>query len=48
MMFDELADLDEERLVAVEMLIRQKERVTKVYNRKVREKPLLIMIMYGK
>lgn len=38
MMFDELADLDEERLATVEMLIRQKERVAKVYNRKVREK----------
>ncbi|XP_050908222.1 uncharacterized protein LOC127121828 [Lathyrus oleraceus] len=38
MMFDELADLDGERLAAVEMMIRQKERVAKVYNRKVREK----------
>lgn len=37
-MFEELADLDEERLVAEEMLIRQKEHTTKVYNRKVREK----------
>ncbi|XP_050920037.1 uncharacterized protein LOC127137635 [Lathyrus oleraceus] len=38
MMFDELVDLDEERLAAAEMLIRQKERVAKVYNRKVKKK----------
>ncbi|XP_050895193.1 uncharacterized protein LOC127101794 [Lathyrus oleraceus] len=37
MMFDKLADLDK-GLVATEMLIRQKERVAKVYDRKVREK----------
>ena len=48
MMFDELADLDEERLVAMETLTRQKERVAKVYNRKVREKHLQWMIMFGK
>ncbi|XP_050914749.1 uncharacterized protein LOC127129640 [Lathyrus oleraceus] len=40
MMFDELAYLDEERLAATEMLIRQKECVAKLYNRKVREKTL--------
>lgn len=39
-MFNELTDLDEERLVAVEMLIRKKERVAKVYNRKIKEKNL--------
>ncbi|XP_050888664.1 uncharacterized protein LOC127093802 [Lathyrus oleraceus] len=38
MMFDELVDLDEERLATVEMLIRQKERVAKVYNRKIKGK----------
>ncbi|XP_050876734.1 uncharacterized protein LOC127080458 [Lathyrus oleraceus] len=38
MMFDELADLDEERLAAVEMLIRKKECVAKVYNRKIKGK----------
>lgn len=47
-MFDELADLDEERLAAVEMSIRQKERVAKVYNRKIKGKTLLIMITFGK
>lgn len=40
-MYDELADLDEERLVAVEMLIRQKERVAKVYSRKINGKPFV-------
>lgn len=38
LMFDELAYLDEERLVAMEVLIRQKERMAKVYNRKVKTK----------
>jgi hypothetical protein len=42
MMFDELVDLDEERLTAVEMLARQKERVAKVYNRKVKEKNIIV------
>lgn len=42
MMFDELVDLDEERLAAMETLTRQKERVAKVYNRKVREKTFTI------
>lgn len=37
-MFDELADLDEGRLVAVEILIQQKEHAAKVYNRKIKEK----------
>lgn len=40
-MFNELAYLDEERLAVVEMLLRKKERVAKVYNRKVREKTLV-------
>ena len=40
-MFDELADLDEERLAAIEMLIRKKERVAKVYNRKIKEKTFI-------
>ncbi|XP_050908908.1 uncharacterized protein LOC127122650 [Lathyrus oleraceus] len=38
MMFDKLVDLDEERLAKVEMLIRQKERIAKVYNRNVKER----------
>lgn len=42
MMFDELVDFDEERLAVVEMLVRQKERVAKVYNIKVREKTFTV------
>lgn len=42
MMFDELVNLDEERWVVVEMMARKKERVAKVYNRKVREKTLTV------
>ncbi|XP_045797646.1 uncharacterized protein LOC123891803 [Trifolium pratense] len=38
MMFDELVDLDEERLRALDTLSRQKERVAKAYNRKVKSK----------
>ncbi|WJX50210.1 hypothetical protein P8452_36545 [Trifolium repens] len=38
MMLDELVDLDEERIKALEMLIRQKERVAKAYNKKVKSK----------
>lgn len=38
MMFDELSDLDEERLVALNVLMRQKERVDMAYNKKVKSK----------
>ncbi|CAJ2663632.1 unnamed protein product [Trifolium pratense] len=38
MMFDELVDLDEERLRALDTLSRQKERVAKAYNKKVKSK----------
>jgi len=38
MMLDELVDLDEERLKALEMLTRQKDRVAKAYNKKVKNK----------
>ncbi|XP_045831048.1 uncharacterized protein LOC123922369 [Trifolium pratense] len=38
MMFDELVDLDEERLRALDTLSRQKERVAKAYNKKVKLK----------
>ncbi|CAJ2655544.1 unnamed protein product [Trifolium pratense] len=38
MMFDELVDLDEERLRAFDTLSRQKERVAKAYNKKVKSK----------
>ncbi|XP_050909804.1 uncharacterized protein LOC127123645 [Lathyrus oleraceus] len=36
MMLDELVDLDEERLNALELLKRQKKRVEKSYNKKVK------------
>ncbi|KAK2406377.1 hypothetical protein QL285_042113 [Trifolium repens] len=42
MMLDELVDLDEERVKALEMLIRQKERVTKAYNKKVKSKTVSV------
>jgi len=38
MMIDELVDLDEERFTALEVLTKQKERVTKAYNKKVKSK----------
>ncbi|WJX12138.1 hypothetical protein P8452_02667 [Trifolium repens] len=38
MMLDELVDLDEERVKALEMLTQQKERVAKAYNKKVKSK----------
>lgn len=38
MMLDELLDLDEERLNALELLERRKKRVEKSYNRKVKIK----------
>lgn len=34
MMLDELVDMDEERLLALEKLIRQKECITRAYNKK--------------
>jgi len=33
-----MVDIDEERLMALEVLIRQKERVAKAYNKKVKSK----------
>jgi hypothetical protein len=38
MMSDELIDLDEERLIALEVLTKHKERVSKAYNKKVKSK----------
>ncbi|XP_058733023.1 uncharacterized protein LOC131604610 [Vicia villosa] len=38
MMIDELVDLDEERLTALDMLVRQKQRVAKAYNKRVKAK----------
>lgn len=37
-MLDDMVDLDEEALVALNMLVRQKERVAKAYNKKVKSK----------
>jgi hypothetical protein len=42
MMMDELVDLDEERLRALDLIKRQKERVEKFYNKKVKFKTFLI------
>ncbi|KAK2402498.1 protein NYNRIN [Trifolium repens] len=42
MMSDELVDLDEERLNALEVLTKQKERVSKAYNKKVKSKSFSI------
>jgi len=38
MVLDELVNLDEERLKALEVLMRQKEWITKFYNKKVKSK----------
>lgn len=38
MMMDELVDLDEERPLALDALIRQKKRIAKTYNKKVKSK----------
>lgn len=40
MMVDELFDLDEDKLDALELLKRQKKRVENVYNKKVKIKSL--------
>jgi len=38
MILNKLVDLGEERLIALDFLIRQKERVAKAYNKKVKSK----------
>lgn len=38
MMFNEFVELDDERLAALDILMRQKGRVEKVYNKKVKPK----------
>lgn len=38
MMFDEFVGLDEERLLSLDVLIRQKEGVFKAYNKQVKSK----------
>ncbi|XP_058741054.1 uncharacterized protein LOC131613396 [Vicia villosa] len=42
MMLDELWDLDEERLTALDRLVKQKQKVAKAYNKKVRLKTFAI------
>ncbi|XP_057432109.1 uncharacterized protein LOC130724857 [Lotus japonicus] len=42
MMFDELVDLDEERLLALDFLTRQKDRIAKAYNKKVRARSFIV------
>src|SRR3954470_5342779 len=42
MMLDELVELDEERLIALDRLIRQKEKVAKAYNKKVKVKTFMV------
>jgi len=37
-MLDELVYVDEERLIALDVLLRQKERVAEAYNKKVKSK----------
>lgn len=38
MMFEEMAQLDEDRLITLCVLVRQEERVVKAYNKKVKSK----------
>lgn len=42
LMFGELTDLDEERLAAIDVLIRQKARVAKIYNKRIKMKTFVI------
>lgn len=41
-MMDELVNLDKERLIALDVFIRQKERIAKSYNKKVNSKVFLV------
>ncbi|XP_058774554.1 uncharacterized protein LOC131648841 [Vicia villosa] len=42
MMMNELKELDEERLLALEVLRRQKERVARAYNKRVKGKTFVV------
>lgn len=42
MMLDEITDLDKERMMALNILLRQKERVARSYNKKVKQKTFTI------
>ena len=48
MMSDELLNLDKETLTALDMLIRQKERVAKAYNKQVNPKTFLVGNLFWK
>lgn len=39
-MFDELVNLDEKRLIVLDMLIRKNDKMTKTYHKKVKPKAL--------
>lgn len=41
-MLDELVKLDKERMIALDMLIRKKERVAKTYNKKMKPKMVFV------
>lgn len=41
-MLYEFVDLDKERLVALDVLIRKKERVARAYNKRLSKKPLTL------
>lgn len=41
-MLDEMVHLDEERLATLDVLIRQKQRVAKAYNKKVKVNAFLV------
>jgi len=47
-MLDELVNVDEERLMTLEVLLRKKERVAKSYNKKVNQNLLTLEIWFGK
>jgi len=42
MVLDELVDLDEERLRALDVFMRQKEKIAKSYNKKVKSKTFVV------
>lgn len=48
LMFDELDGLPDERLVALENMIRQKERIVRFYNSRVKYKSFKIGISFGR
>lgn len=47
-MYDELCNLDDERLMALENLVHQKEQVARFYNKKVNSKVFSVSILVWK